>query len=331
MTEPMTQIRRELPKILTVVNRPLQNVGSDIRLAVHAIRTLNPNLIVSVAQRSSDHVKAYHKHTSKLLVVKTITQLKLTGSIYLPVSQLEKNHRIVEIERTARTGSAILIPMKNNSSSSQMQVPDHTLSLHTGPERSVTDTKKSMTSPIKGIRLVTPWFHDNILLEIIKDFPANFKKTVKIDWPDVRFALRERGSIFCPGHDSHFAIANKAALKFKEFCSRHAKSYLASGILHAPVSNVDNGLPVIAFTTHDNFEGTLISVANELASKGTIASATSANVQKTTVLPAVRTCHPLTNPIALIATFFTMIEGTAASCGINLDTLHHHKKVIEIV
>ena len=338
MTEPMTQIRRELLKILTVVNRPLQNASSNIHFA---IQTLKPNLIVSLARRSSDHVEAYHKHTSKLLVVTKITpigpsmaliyhhKLNLIGSIYLSVSKLGKNLKVFEIERKSRTGDAI--SMKNDSGSSQTQVSDHTVILHAGPERSVTDTKKFVSSPIKDIYLVTPWVHDNVLLAIIKDFLANFNKTVKIDWPDVRFALRDRGSIFCPGRDPTFTIANKAVLKFKEFCPEHAKSYLASGILYAPVSNVDNGLPVIAFTTHDNFEGTLISVANELASKGTITSATSTNVHKTTVLPAIRTCHPLTNPIALIASFFTMIEGTAASCGINLDALHYRKKVIETV
>ena len=48
-------------------------------------------------------------------------------------------------------------------------------------------------------------------------------------------------------------------------------------------------------------------------------------------LPTVRTDHPLTDPISLIASFYSMVERVAASRGINPDAPRHLKKVTETV
>ncbi len=57
--------------------------------------------------------------------------------------------------------------------------------------------------------------------------------------------------------------------------------------------------------------------------------ATSDKVRHATVLPVVRTGHPLTDPIALIATFYAMVERVAVGRGIDPDTPRHLRKVTE--
>ena len=48
-------------------------------------------------------------------------------------------------------------------------------------------------------------------------------------------------------------------------------------------------------------------------------------------LPTTRTGHALTDPITLVASFYALVERTAASRGINPDTPRHLKKVTETI
>ncbi|MEM7613732.1 MAG: aminotransferase, partial [Pseudomonadota bacterium] len=48
-------------------------------------------------------------------------------------------------------------------------------------------------------------------------------------------------------------------------------------------------------------------------------------------LPAVRTGHPLTDPITLIASFYTLVEGLAVARGMDPDAPRHLNKVTETV
>jgi glucosamine--fructose-6-phosphate aminotransferase (isomerizing) len=48
-------------------------------------------------------------------------------------------------------------------------------------------------------------------------------------------------------------------------------------------------------------------------------------------LPVVRTAHPLTDPIALIVSFYAMVEQVAVARGINPDAPRHLRKVTQTV
>ena len=343
MTTTQTQMRREVLEIPAAVDRLLQNGGDDVRRAADAIRTRAPNFMVSVARGSSDHVATYLKYASELLMGTPIAsigpsiasiykrQLKLDNSVCLSVSQSGKSPDIVEMARMARAGGALSIAMTNDPSSPLAQVSDHTLDLHAGPELSVAATKTFVNSAVTGIWLLAEWAQDDALRAAILDLPAKLEEAVKHDWPDARAALGERTSVFCLGRGPAYAISNEAALKFKETCQIHAESYSSAEVLHGPVSIVDGGFPVIALAAHDEAEGPLAGVADELAAKGATVFVTSAKVKQAIALPVTRTGHALTDPITLIASFYAMVERTAASRGINPDAPRHLKKVTETV
>ena len=126
-------------------------------------------------------------------------------------------------------------------------------------------------------------------------------------------------------------MSNEAALKFKETCQIHAESYSSAEVLHGPVSIVDGGFPVIGLASADDAEGALAEVADNLAEKGARVFVTSDKVNRATSLDVVRTDHPLTDPISLIASFYAMVERVATTRGINPDTPRHLKKVTETV
>ena len=231
----------------------------------------------------------------------------------------------------AREGGALSIAMTNHSDSPLGKVADHTLNLHAGAEISVAATKTFVNSAVTGVWLLAQWAQDADLIAAIHDLPANLEKAVKTDWSDARSALEGRNSIFCLGRGPAYAIANEAALKFKETCQIHAESYSSAEVLHGPVSIVDAGFPVIALAAADEAEAPLAKVADEIADKGASVFATSTRVKSATSLPVVRTGHALTDPITLIASFYAMVERTAAARGINPDAPRHLKKVTETV
>lgn len=343
MIKSQTQMRREILEIPAAVDRLLANGGDDIRAAANAIRDRDPAFMVSVARGSSDHVATYLKYASELLTGTPIASigpsiasiykrhLKLKGSACLSVSQSGKSPDIVEMARMARNGGALSIAMTNDPESPLGQVADHTLNLHAGPEISVAATKTFVNSAVAGIWLLAEWAQDDALCAAIHDLPAKLKDAVQTDWPDARAALEGRNSIFCLGRGPSYAISNEAALKFKETCQIHAESYSSAEVLHGPVSIVDGGFPIIALASADEAETSLAGVADEIAAKGAQVFATSAQVTTAHPLPFVRTGHPLTDPISLIASFYAMVERTAATRGINPDAPRHLKKVTETV
>jgi len=343
MTNSQTQMRREVLEIPVAVGRLLQRGGDDIRAAADAVRARSPGFMVSVARGSSDHVATYLKYASELLMGTPIAsigpsiasiyerQLNLGGSVCLSVSQSGQSPDIVEMARMAQVGGALSIAMTNNPDSPLARVADHTLNLHAGPEISVAATKTFVNSAVAGIWLLAEWAEDDALCAAIHDLPQHLEKAVNTDWPDARAALAGRNSVFCLGRGPSYAIANEAALKFKETCQIHAESYSSAEVLHGPISIVDGDFPVIALAAQDKAETALASVADEIAAKGARVFATSDKVQIAQSLPMTPTGHPLTDPISLIASFYAMVERTAASRGINPDAPRHLKKVTETV
>lgn len=336
-----TQMRREVLEIPHAVKRLLDNGGDDIQRAAQAIRDCDPTVLVSVARGSSDHVATYLKYAAELLTGTPMAsvgpsiasiyrrQLRLNGSVCLSVSQSGRSPDIVDMTRMARDGGALTLAMTNHPDSPLAQVADHTLSLHAGPELSVAATKTFVNSAVAGIWLLAEWAGDTALCAAIRDLPGRLDEAIGQDWSQVPNALGERNSIYCLGRGPAYAISNEAALKFKETCQIHAESYSSAEVLHGPVSIVDRGFPVIAFAAEDMAEPALAEVADEIARKGASVFGTSTRLHHATPLPTTRTGHPLTDPIALIASFYAMVEQVATSRGIDPDAPRHLSKVTE--
>lgn len=343
MTQSITQMRREVLEIPSAVDRLLTDGSLNMKRAASALRDRNPAFIVSVARGSSDHVATYFKYASELLMGVPVAsvgpsvasvykrRLNLAGSACVSVSQSGKSPDIVEMARVARDCGALSFAMTNNPDSPLAQVSDHTLNLHAGPELSVAATKTFVTSAVSAIWLLAECSGDSDLLAAIKGLPDVLEKSVREDWPGVAGMIGSRTSLFCLGRGPSYAISNEAALKFKETCQLHAESYSSAEVLHGPVSIVDLGFPVIALTAKDEAEDALVQVADEIAAKGASVFVTSSKAKSAQALPVIRTGHPLTDPISLIASYYAMVETVAVARGINPDAPRHLNKVTETV
>ncbi len=341
MTANSSRMRQEVLEIPQAVARLLDNQGDAVRAAAAALRARNPGFLVSVARGSSDHVATYLKYASELLSGTPIasvgpsiasvyqSKLRLAESACLSVSQSGQSPDIVAMARMAREQGALSVAITNDSASPLAKVSDHCLFLDAGPELSVAATKTFVNSAVAGIWLLAEWIQDAELITAIRDLPAQLEQAVHQDWSGVIAAVETRNSLFCLGRGPSYAIAHEAALKFKETCQLHAESYSSAEVLHGPVSIVDTGFPVLALCAADAAEGALAEVADQIADKGASVFATTDLVTTAQSLPRTHTGHPLTEPIALITSFYAMVEQLATSRGINPDAPRHLKKVTE--
>jgi glutamine---fructose-6-phosphate transaminase (isomerizing) len=338
--ETETLMRREVAEIPDAVERLLTDGAGAMRAAAREVAARDPAFLMTVARGSSDHACTYVKYAAELLCGLPVAsvgpsvasiykaKLRVKGGVCLSVSQSGRSPDIVELTRAARAGGAYAIAVTNDAGSPLAAAADATLDIHAGPELSVAATKTFVTSALAGLWLMAEIAEDAELLEAIRGLPERLDAATRTDWSAVAAAVGE-GSLYTLGRGPSWAISNEAALKFKEVCRLHAESYSSAEVLHGPVSIVDRGFPVLAFAAADAAEGAVVEVTDALAAKGALVFATSDRVRAAHALPVVRTGHWLTDPLALIVSFYAMIEGLAVARGLDPDKPRHLNKVTE--
>ncbi len=342
MTLPKTQMRREIEEIPQAVDRLLTNGGKAIDHAASEIRARDVRFLMSVARGSSDHACTYLKYASEIFLGRPMASigpsvasiygatLEVRGSVCLSVSQSGQSPDIVKMTETVTDGGAYSVAITNDPASPLARAATATLPIHAGPELSVAATKTFVTSLVAGLWLLAEVDKNDQLLRAIRALPEKLADATKCDWSAAAGAITGQ-SLFTLGRGPSWAISNEAALKFKETCQIHAESYSSAEVLHGPVSIVDRGFPVIGFAAGDAAENALVEVADALAEKGAEVFVTSALANHATCLEHVRTDHWMTDPIAAVVSFYSMVEQVAAARGINPDAPRHLKKVTETV
>lgn len=341
MTKADTRMRREILEIPEAAARLLDRGGDAVARAGAALHYADPALLVTVARGSSDHVATFLKYATELLAGRPVASLgpsvasvygrslRLDGAGCVAISQSGQSPDIVAMARMAREAEALGIAITNDPASPLAAECAHPLDIHAGPELSVAATKTFVNSAICALWLLAEWVGDDDLRAALRGLPPLLEKAVALDWEAPREATAANGSLYCLGRGPAYALACEAALKFKETCQLHAEAYSSAEVLHGPVSIVERGFPVIALCAADAAEGPLVEVADAMAGKGAQVFVTSESAQSAQALPVIRTGHPLTDPIALIASFYAMVERVAVARGIDPDAPRHLRKVTE--
>ena len=336
-------MRREIKEIPGAVEALISQGSGDIIAAAEALRLLDPNVMVSVARGSSDHVCTYLKYVCELVLGLPVASvgpsvvsiwgasLKLNGAACVSVSQSGQSPDIVAMARGARLDGALGVAITNDPRSPLASEAAHVLDIHAGPEHSVAATKTFVTSAVAALLLVAEWHKDPVLIRAIHDLPEVLEKATKVDWSQVGAAVGIASSLYTLGRGPGLAISNEAALKFKEVCRIHAESYSSAEVLHGPVSIVQQGFPVLCFAAGDKVEASVVEIADQIAAKGATVFVTSNMATRAGVISHVRTGHPLADPIALIVSFYGMVEAAAVARGVNPDQPRHLRKVTETI
>ncbi len=343
MGQPDTLMRAEIREIPDAVSQLLEADRTALLQAVDMARALDPALLVTVARGSSDHACTFLKYACELtlgLPVASVgpsvasvygARLRLPAALCLTVSQSGQSPDIVNMTRAAARDGAKTVAITNDPSSPLAQAADITLDIHAGPERSVAATKTFLTSAVVGLFFLAEWAEDDALRAALRALPEHLERARDIDWPLLREHIGAAPSLFVVGRGPAWAMANEAALKLKETCQIHAESYSSAEILHGPVSVVGTGFPVLALAAGDAAEAGLAGVADRITDMGARVFITSSLSGKGLPLEHVRTGHPLTDPLALIVSFYAMVERLARDRGADPDLPRHLKKVTETI
>ena len=336
-----THMRREIEQIPAVIANMLDRSGPVLDSAATALRDLDPAVVATIARGSSDHACSYLKYAIELtlgLPVASIgpsiasiygRDLKLGRAASLSISQSGKSPDIVGMTQSAKRSGALAIAITNTPGSPLDEAADFTIDLHAGAELSVAATKTFVASIVAGLSLVARWSDDAALNAAIADLPNSLAKAIDCDWSELVTALDGHQALYVLGRGPGFAIANEAALKFKETCNIQAESYSAAEVMHGPVAIVKPGYPVLGLAARDAAEASVADMTHKLATQGALAFLTSDRPGAARALPFVNTGHSLTDPLALIVSFYAFVEALSRHRGLDPDVPPALKKVTE--
>jgi glutamine---fructose-6-phosphate transaminase (isomerizing) len=333
----------EVAEIPAVTRRFLDLSAVAVADAAAALRAADPALIVTVARGSSDHAATYLKYAVELLAGIPVASVgPSVASIYrrplrlhragcVGISQSGQSPDIVEMLGAARAGGAVTLAITNHADSPMAGAAAHCLALQAGQEASVAATKTFVLSVVAGLALLAEWQNDAALRAAVGAMPEAFAEALTLDWSPLAARLAHAQSMFVLGRGPAFAIANEAALKFKETCGLHAESYSAAEVLHGPSAIVQGGFPVLALGVEDAALPRLVETAARLAGQGADVFVTGAEVAGATRLPAITGLHPLCAPLVLAVSFYSFVEGLARRRGFDPDIPPYLRKVTETV
>ncbi len=343
MTDKTTRMRREISEIPEAVARLLARGQISRSRALDKMRALDPAFIITVGRGSSDHVCTYLKYAAELglgLPVASIgpsiasvykAPLRLQNALCLSVSQSGQSPDIVAMSRAAAQNGALVVALTNAPASPLANAADMVLDIHAGTEQSVAATKTFVTSAVAGLALLAEWHNDTALQQALHALPQTLARAATLDWPEMRAEIGKNPSLYTIGRGPAWAIANEAALKFKETCQLHSESFSSAEVLHGPVSMIKEGFPVLAFAAADAAEDSVVQVADQMAAMGARVFVTSAKSTKAQAIAHIRTGHPLTDPLSLMVSFYAMVERLAVERGGNPDIPRHLNKITETI
>jgi glucosamine--fructose-6-phosphate aminotransferase (isomerizing) len=268
-----THMRREIAEIPEATARLLEGSAKELAETGLHLKRAQPRFVTTVARGSSDHAASFLKYAIELnagLPVASIgpsissiygARLKLADSACLAISQSGKSPDIVAMAEGARAGGALTIALTNTAGSPLAEASEHAIDIRAGVEKSVAATKTFVNSAVAGLAVLAHWTGDDKLLAALSALPEHFAKAVDCDWMGIAGELTEGNSLFILGRGPSFAIANEAALKFKETCAMHAESYSAAEVMHGPLALVRPGFPVLALAARDASEPSIAQAA----------------------------------------------------------------------
>ncbi len=124
-------------------------------------------------------------------------------------------------------------------------------------------------------------------------------------------------------------MALEAALKCKETAAIHAEAFSLAEVLHGPLRLVHDRFTVLGFLPDDEARAAnLAGLARILEAGGALFTAAT-NPAPGTLLPSVATGHGHTDPIAMIASFYRLIEQVTRARGFDPDRPANLRKVTE--
>jgi glucosamine--fructose-6-phosphate aminotransferase (isomerizing) len=299
------------------------------------------HVALTVARGSSDHAASYFAGltmsrigvpvASLPMSVATLQQapLRVKGQLAVAFSQSGKSPDLVGTMQALRQAGAFTVAAVNAPKSPLADACEWHLPLLAGAELSVAATKSYIAMLSLSAIVIAHVQKDTELLNALETLPDALRAAGKLDWSHAIDELKSVDRMFVIGRGLGLAIAQEAALKFKETSGIQAEAFSSAEVRHGPMEIIESGYPLLIFALRGPEQEGLLKLARDMKARGArVLLAAPADVAEAN-LPLVPTDHPALDPIAAILTFYVMAAGLAAARGRNPDAPRHLNKITE--
>lgn len=242
-----------------VASRQLAVLDACLPALGQRLREVDPNLALTVARGSSDHAASYFAYlamqhaglpvASLPMSVVTLNRspLRVAGQAVFAFSQSGQSPDLVDSLRILRERGALGIALVNAEDSPLEAASEFVVPLCAGTERSVAATKSFIATLSASARLLAHWQRDNALLAAGQGLAAGLEQAARLDWSPAIEALRDCQRLMVIGRGAGYAIAQEAALKFKETSAIQAEAFSSAEVRHGPMALVEERYPLLVF------------------------------------------------------------------------------------
>jgi glutamine---fructose-6-phosphate transaminase (isomerizing) len=299
------------------------------------------HVALTVARGSSDHAASYFAGltmsrigvpvASLPMSVATLQQapLRVKGQLAVAFSQSGKSPDLVGTMQALRQAGAFTVAAVNAPNSPLADACEWHLPLLAGAELSVAATKSYIAMLSLSAIVIAHVQKDIELLNALETLPDALRAAGKLDWSHAIDELKNVDRMFVIGRGLGLAIAQEAALKFKETSGIQAEAFSSAEVRHGPMEIIESGYPLLVFALRGPEQEGLLKLARDMKARGArVLLAAPADVAEAN-LPLALTDHPALDPIAAILSFYVMAAGLAAARGRNPDAPRHLNKVTE--
>lgn len=336
MNTRMLDEAREAP---AVVARQLAEGSHIYREFATRLRADPTGAILTIARGSSDHAAQYMSYLMMARLGRLVTSLPMSlvtlyqskircdGLISLAFSQSGQSPDLIEptqffTENGATTAAFVNDPLSPLARAAQWVFP-----LHAGREASVAATKSFIAQLVAGARLVAAWEENASLKASIALLPEILNRAALQDWSPAVAALENVDRMFVIGRGTGLAVAQEAALKFKETCAIQAEAFSGAEIKHGPMALIEEGYPLLIFAPKGPAHAGLLNLADDMRHRGANVLLAAPPGTPNCTLPIVDTSADDLAPISMIQSFYPMVEALARQRGFDPDRPRHLSKV----
>ncbi len=342
-THRSTHMLAESRKAFSVVAQLIKGNREKIDYLANKLIESPPQTVCTVARGSSDHAASFFAYlvmarlgcwvTSLPMSLITMENAPLSGKgvAVFAFSQSGRSPDLIAPMEFFRRDGAITAAFVNVEDSPLASAAEHTIPLCAGKEQSVAATKSFIAQLAAGAQLVAHWSRDEALIAALPELGPALQIAVEIDWSSALSTLTSVDRLFVIGRGAGLAIAQEAALKFKETCGIQAEAFSGAEVKHGPMALIEEGYPLLIFAPRGPSQAGLIHLATEMRERGArvlLAAPIDDAVAGVIVdLPIVAAPHPLLDPICAIQSFYPLVEALARARGRNPDEPRFLSKV----
>jgi glutamine---fructose-6-phosphate transaminase (isomerizing) len=337
-----TRMYQEAQEAPQCIRAQLEQDSGRITTIAEALRRYDPRAVLTCARGSSDHAATFARYlieTNLGLVTSSASpsissvygvRQDLSRCVFLVISQSGRSPDLLSAAAAAKASGAMVVALVNVEDSPLAASADHVIPLRAGPETSVAATKSYICALAATLHLVARWGANEPLLRALTVVPTQLEAAWQMDWQPMVDTLKPAHNLFVLGRGLGLAVAQEAALKFKETCGLHAEAFSSAEVRHGPMALLQKGLPVLMFAQDDETRVGVESLARELSAGGAQVLLAGPLVTGTKALPT-PIAPAAVAPLLLAQSFYRWAATLAVARGFDPDHPPHLHKVTETI